>query len=427
MAPTTRQSKNSESVIHEVVSSKSIKSPNPRSTIAKSRVHTQKRVGKANGGGGTGQGGAAAVVSRGAPGLRGLKNMGLTCFINVVLQACSCTTQLREFFLNWLKSNGPSQLPGIVTRNSTSMCLAAVESSSGSTDCVLCTKLHHILRVLWSETLPFSTSVKPCSFVHAIWEHVSTQFANYQQQDAGEFFAFLLGQLQEELKAVQGVSNVISNMVEGLLVHSTQCCHCGVVSRTPQSFVELRLIFPPDVLRKIQPLSGRTRRGQLLRTDGEGSPGSGSVTLADCLWSTLGEEVLHEAQYHCSRCKKSQQALRRCRFQRLPDVLIVSLGRIVHMSGRQVKVHNHVVFPTRGLDLSEFLEPSHNEEVISLKYNLSAVIVHDGSDSSRGHYRCLGQHAGNRPKWYEFNDEHVQSVSETQVQSEQAYILVYER
>lgn len=414
----------------------------------------------------------SSVVSLGKPGLRGLRNLGQTCFINVVLQALSATQQFRTYFLEWMKTNAPVRFKTFtLVKNSTMVCLDEVERrSSIGKSLVLCSKIHHILRVLWSDALEKSQSkaLQPSAFVYAIWEHVSNLFENYEQQDASEFFEFLLTQLHEELQQRAPPSSVtspappppspatqpatpsrstkasrsippssppfspiappdadfISSTFGGRLCFITICSLCKKRSDSEQNFFTLRLQLPSHIRSLAVPSRRPQRKARQTTSDLEDEDYH-SCTLTDCFQETFSPETIND--YKCSACRRVTNAMRETKISKLPEALVVVINRTSHSPkrGQPIKYGHHVNFPMENLDLSGYLAPK-NSEVFNMTYSLSAVVIHDGLGNTLGHYRCVSLHSGEK-KWFEFDDERVKFVPEPDVLQEIAYVLVYER
>jgi len=122
----------------------------------------------------------------------------------------------------------------------------------------------------------------------------------------------------------------------------------------------------------------------------------------------------------------------------LPSCLVIQLMRFVVDTGRQsAKLSLPVTVPLSGLDMSPYVLHNVDPAEAGLcersveRYNLYAVCVHVGSDSTtNGHYITYARCADDG--WYCFDDEHVRAVNmdyelTTRLVRENAYLLFYER
>lgn len=89
------------------------------------------------------------------------------------------------------------------------------------------------------------------------------------------------------------------------------------------------------------------------------------------------------------------------------------------------KLSHLVEFPDR-LDMQPYVQEQEQGcyTAEALQYRLNAVIVHIGRTPDSGHYAAYVRH---RNEWFLVNDDQVQAVSLAEVQSQAAYILLYER
>lgn len=112
-------------------------------------------------------------------GLRGINNLGNTCFMNSVLQALLHAPELRRFFLESRHSHRR---------------LCAREASDSAT-CLSCE-----LESLFSEAYGgCRTPVSPVAFLHAWWLSAGGHLEGYQQQDSHEFYLSALSCLTASL------------------------------------------------------------------------------------------------------------------------------------------------------------------------------------------------------------------------------------
>lgn len=58
------------------------------------------------------------------------------------------------------------------------------------------------------------------------------------------------------------------------------------------------------------------------------------------------------------------------------------------------------------------------------KYQLYAMIIHEGSTIASGHYTCIIRLNG---QWLLCSDENIQRISWNSVQTQQPYVLFYQR
>lgn len=161
-------------------------------------------------------------------------------------------------------------------------------------------------------------------------------------------------------------------------------------------------------------------------------------SIVESLKSYVEGELLEgDNAYHCDKCDKKVNALKRQCIKTLPRVLIVVLKRFEfdYETMAKIKVNDYCEFPkelnmeaytqeylnkkeaneNQETDKNPNLEDKINEESNNpnkpdnyYKYNLSGVIIHTGTSES-GHYYSIIKDRNNNDKsqWYEFNDTQV--------------------
>ena len=130
--------------------------------------------------------------------------------------------------------------------------------------------------------------------------------------------------------------------------------------------------------------------------------------LNDCINIFLEKEKL-EDQLKCSNCNKLRTFYKNFQFDKLSQILIVSLKRFKYSSIINNKINTFVKYPLKNLEINNEL------------FDLYGVIHHIGSLNS-GHYTCMLKINN---KWFLFDDSHFREISEENVVSYTAYILIY--
>lgn len=128
------------------------------------------------------------------------------------------------------------------------------------------------------------------------------------------------------------------------------------------------------------------------------------------------EEIDWNEECYNKLCKKKSKHIKKTKISSFPNVLIVSLQRVVFDLG--IKNYNYVSFD-KTLDLSEIsINPWHEK---GTKYELKAIINHEGNLKS-GHYTAFIEI---NSKWYEFDDSKITEIPVLRLRSNEAYTFFY--
>ncbi|XP_077369677.1 ubiquitin carboxyl-terminal hydrolase 21 [Festucalex cinctus] len=332
----------------------------------------------------------------------GLRNIGNTCFLNAIVQCLSHTRGLRDYCL--LKSYRHDKFSKEEPR--------------------LTEAFSQVLSGLW-DTKEDDTVVNPRQFYN-IFRDAVPYFSGYSQQDAQEFLRFLLEKLHTEInrkpyirkplkdpeqkyarfriseeaaatwkKHLENDDSKIVDLFSGQLRSSLHCSVCSHYSNTFDVFCDLSLPIPKRCT-------------------------AGEVTLKECLDLFSQEERLDkENSPMCERCNRHTESTKRLSIQRFPHVIVIHLNRFTTSRWSISKSTTYVSFPLTNLDLGPY-GPVDCGEVL---YDLYAICNHVGT-VNMGHYTaCCSDENG----WCYYNDSSVSAVSESQLQSNQAYVLFYQR
>ena len=130
------------------------------------------------------------------------------------------------------------------------------------------------------------------------------------------------------------------------------------------------------------------------------------------------EKLTAENQWFCPKCKSEQLAEKKMEIYSCPDILIIHLKRFRN----EQKLDTLVNYPLTDLDITQHVKKAKNEKYV---YDLFAVGNHYGSIHG-GHYVAYAKNYLNG-KWYEFNDDSVSEMNESNVVTQSAYTLFYRR
>ncbi|ORY94944.1 hypothetical protein BCR43DRAFT_494854 [Syncephalastrum racemosum] len=361
-------------------------------------------------------------------GVRGLCNMGNTCFMNVILQSFVHNPLLKAYFLS--DHHNPAECR-------TKFCLC-------------CEMINLFTQIYSGKKEPYG----PCSFLQSMWMSVK-ELAGYAQQDAHEFFISALNNIHAgcEGHKLANCDCIVHKTFAGLLQSNVTCSRCGNVTTTVDPMLDISLGLRPVEKKKkaaapSQPVKGSNNlatapasaAAAAAAATSNGKPnerrsvdgGANGLlrrpkqanTLMDCLDRYTQPEKLGPNEYSCSNCGNTfQEATKQLSVKRLPPVLSFQLKRFEHGSSAS-KIETKIKFPVE-LDMTPYTtlgrQKSKHSGTGAHLYTLFAVINHQGKLDS-GHYTMYSKHRGD---WFKFEDHHVTTSYQKDVLESKAYMCFY--
>ncbi|KAI8096828.1 uncharacterized protein BX664DRAFT_324975 [Halteromyces radiatus] len=195
-------------------------------------------------------------------------------------------------------------------------------------------------------------------------------------------------------------STWVHQLFEGIFSNETKCLTCETVTSRDESFMDLSI----DV--------------------------EMNSSVTSCLRQFSASETLcHKNKYFCDECSGLQEAERRMKIKKLPNILALHLKRFKYQEQLQkyVKLTYRVVFP---FELRLFNTCDDTEDADRL-YELWACVIHIGSGPHHGHYVTIIKSNG---QWMLFDDDEVTNIQEEDIQkyfsdlpgSGSGYVLFYQ-
>ena len=374
----------------------------------------------------------------------GLTNFGVTCYMNSTLQCLSATLPLANFFLDdyLYKQNLQKNWKG----------------SSG----IMPEIFANVIRSLWKGDVDM---IKPTTFRN-FCGRMNREWVIDRQQDAKEFFDYLVDCLHEDLNVawqrtplkpltteeeiVREKYNItdaapiewmryehrdrsfISSLFAGQHASRLKCLTCRNTSTTYEAFYSISIEIP------------RSGTGDIYR----------------CLASYTQEERLApDERWKCPHCKCERDATKRIILTRLPQFLVIHFKRFSagrSDGGATRKIHTPIEFPLHNLNMDQYVlsPPSSQTNGAQLNgdsytapakgnsadpstlppfsYDCYGVLRHLGSSGDGGHYVSMIKDQG-RGCWRKFDDERAYDFDPNQLgardrlQNGEAYILFWQR
>ncbi|KZV81035.1 cysteine proteinase, partial [Exidia glandulosa HHB12029] len=250
-------------------------------------------------------------------------------------------------------------------------------------------------------------TVSPLAFVQKVRKENEIFYSPQQHQDAHEFMNFLLNKIVEDIESIEReqsredcihAKTFVHTLFEGVLTSETRCLTCENVSSRDESFLDLSIDIEQN----------------------------SSVTA--CLRSFSASETLCQRnKFFCDACCGLQEAEKRMKIKKLPNVLALHLKRFKQEdSGKYVKLAYRVAFP---FELRLFNTVDDAEDPDRL-YELFAIVVHIGAGPHHGHYISIIKSRGT---WLQFDDNTVEPIKESDISkyfgesnSGSGYVLFYQ-
>ncbi|CAH8863989.1 unnamed protein product [Trichobilharzia szidati] len=364
--------------------------------------------------------------------MRGLVNMGNTCFLNVVIQVLTHTPVLRDYLLSDLHR---------------------CTSPTRSRNCLAC----EMVRITQEIYKPVVTPFVPNNLLYAIWLHAS-HLAGYEQRDAHEFLITLLTLIHGHL-----VGEVSSRDIDVCTINKDkhdeddQCMntngftsdHSSIPNIDKPTIEASESIPQPDCSSQASVSSSRESSDScdcivhqvffgdlesVISYEGCEHRSStvdpfldlsldviqrGSTSLEACLTSYFRPESI-DGLIWCSQCNVGRPAVKQFSLLHLPNVLCFYLKRCHH----DTKINTSITFPVE-LDMAPYLHQIEKDQSPWYnKYSLYAVLNHSGQTNS-GHYTAyirIGPGA-----WCLCDDQKVVPVNLNDVLHTDAYVLLYHK
>ncbi|XP_049500584.1 ubiquitin carboxyl-terminal hydrolase 51 isoform X2 [Panthera uncia] len=345
-------------------------------------------------------------------GLRGLINLGNTCFMNCIVQALTHIPLLKDFFLS-------DKHKCVMT--SPSLCLVCEMSS--------------LFHAMYSGS---RTPHIPYKLLHLIWIHAE-HLAGYRQQDAHEFLIAILDVLHRHSKddsVGQEANNpnccncIIDQIFTGGLQSDVTCQACHSVSTTIDPCWDISLDLPGSCA-TFSSQSPEGADSTVSRDDH--IPGIPSLT--DCLqWFTRPEYLGSNAKIKCSSCQSYQESTKQLTMKKLPIVACFHLKRFEHVGKQRRKINTFISFPLE-LDMTPFLASTKDSRMKEdqpptdctpneNKYSLFAVINHHGTLES-GHYTSFIRQQ--KDQWFSCDDAIITKATIEDLLYSEGYLLFYHK
>ena len=340
------------------------------------------------------------MVESDTKGLSGLINFGNTCYMNSAIQCLSNIEELRNHFIS---KNFASDL------------------NKEKQELGLVVQWYKLICGIWHK----NCTISPNSFRNeirmlALKQGINLNLVGNGQNDVQEFIVFLISNMHNAL------SKKVSMSISGKIVNDLD-------KKALEAYKSWKLFFKDDYSIFVDLFYGQHSSSifsldkKLLSTTYEPfcyltlpiPINENKVNIYDCLdLYTNYEKLDGDNKWYHEEKKEYMECFKQIKFWKTPKNLIIVLKRFLNNGSKNDSL---VDFPLENLNLSKYCVGYGKNKNI---YRLRAISNHIGSLNS-GHYfaYCLSQNG----KWYNYNDRSVAEISNSNLISEKAYCLFYEK
>ena len=226
-----------------------------------------------------------------------------------------------------------------------------------------------------------------------------TSIDSFIQHDVQEFVRVLISKLEEKTS----LNGQIKSFFTGTISNYIRCINYDYQSNREEIFYDISLVI------------------------------KNKKNLYESLNSFIADDLLIDKNQYQLENGQKEDAVMGCRFLKLPPILHFHLNRFEYSSKSNtgmIKLNDYFEFP-KELNMNPYMLESSNNEI----FELFAVLIHIGKESFSGHNIAYCRPTIEN-RWYRFNDEIVELVTEKDViennfgnpnQSNSAYFLSYIR
>ncbi|KAI5968363.1 hypothetical protein KGF57_000222 [Candida theae] len=332
----------------------------------------------------------------------GLLNHGVTCYMNSAIQSLVHIPAFQHYLNDIYEGKVANLKPRSVSQ-----------------------VLAELSKRMWSPNKPTAKYINPKKIIQRL-DDINCMMSEWQQEDSHEYYMSLMSRLQEDSvpKGHKLNESIIYDIFGGLLHQKITCQQCHNVSSTKQEFYDLSL--------------GLNRKKY---------QNSCRFTIEKSINEFFSDEVIRKNEsdsksgYYCEQCRDFTQANKISSIITAPETLTIHLKRFKFNGNSSSKVKQGISY-SKYLDLTKYMDQESESErdargegakanksirssPSSAKYQLIAVIVHEGRSISSGHYIChVLQPDG--VSWSTYDDEYINRIDERRALSDaNAYVLVY--
>ena len=329
------------------------------------------------------------------PGIKGLKNVGATCYMNATLQCFSNIDKIRSELIDKYEN---------FKENKKLLSFALAE----------------VIYNLWVKL--DSRKYSPDNFKKTI-STMNPLFKGVAANDPKDLILFILMTIHTETNEINQINNnnneqppdpssfmavyndfekycsnqnnsIISNEFYGYTDNMTICAFCRKTIHNIQ-LVNI-LFFPLEEIRKFKGYNENV-----------------SIPIINCF--EYYEKYETFPSFYCNYCKNSCNAYSNSKLIKAPNTLIINLNR-----GKGLEFNVSVTFEEY-LDIKQFICSYDSPNY----YELKGVISHFGSNDDGGHFIAYCKNSNNC-KWYKYNDEIVEECNFNDLLTKgMPYVLFY--
>lgn len=374
----------------------------------------------------------------------GLYNYGNFCYVNSVIQSLFLSPSIINGLVNTKEHNKDIELLELLNNINCSEDLEKDECKENNITVqkIKFLKIYfHFKQIIIKLMNKNGSVIEPKNFIiecHKVrQEEEGGALFSGIQNDAQEFLHFLLDKINEAKGITKQLNTKFSNInecnsTEDKLIYLSEKNLKQHYTKNYYSWIVQKIFYQIITVMKCNDCPHHSLKFEPYRELPLEIPSDNQseiLSIYDCLDNFFGKELFDkDNQWKCEKCENKEGNFKQYRIVDFPETLIIFFKRYkaLDMTGTNFKkLNNKIEFPFH-LNMNPY--KLMNTEINS-QYQLYSVVNQIGTFNS-GHYFTYSRNINSEiddNNWYEFNDSNVNKISESEIVSNKAYILFYQK